>query len=308
MYSLGVFIAAYILDDIYMFCRKRWAIFSNFWMRFSIFNSVLLSIGFTMMAVSFYIRKENDEDDNRAALSGNDIVNVGSALFCIGVTLQLLRPLRWFLFFSHIGPVIVSIVRCLYDFFTITLVFIIILNAFAIGSFSLFKTFDLERQTNSSSRYTMHQQDLVKLKGLVGGFFWRLFDPGSPEYASITKCNPSDKDAESPENCEYVGEKEDLDINDLSVEFSHLMGIFLWAAYQMVTVIILINILIAMMTSTYQRIINDSDRQWKYSKSFYQLDFLRPSSIMPPPFKYSYFSFCHKSDSRITDSCPANTD
>ena len=283
--SLGVFIAAYVLDDIYRIYRKGWTILSNFWTGFSIFNSILLATGFTMMAVSFYIRKAEGEDDNRAALSGNDYVNVGSALFCLGVTLQLLRPLRWFLFFSHIGPVIVSIVRCLHDFFRITLVFIVILKAFAVGSFSLFKTFDLDRFTESRSNYTMHQQDLVKLEGLLGGFFWRLFDPGSPEYASIMRCNPLENNTESSDHCEYEGDN--LDINDLSVEFSHLMGIFLWATYQIVAVIILINILIAMMTSTYQRIINDADREWKFSKSCYQLDFLRPSSIMPPPFKYT---------------------
>ena len=235
------------------------------------------------MTIAYYMRKEEKEDDNRAALSGDHIVNVGSALFCMGVTLQLLRPLRWFLFF-RIGTVIVSIISCLQDFFRIALVYIVILIAFSVGSFALFRPFNLINWSNVTSSYTMHQQDLVSLKGLAGGFFWRLFDPGQPEYASIMRCDPSELDPRMENSCQYEGE--DLKISDLSVEFSHLMGIFMWAAYQIISVIILLNILIAMMTSTYQRIVNDADIEWKYSKSFYQLDFLHPSSTMPPPFKY----------------------
>ena len=274
---------AYCLDDILTIFRKGLAILSTFWTGFYFFNSLLLFTGFSLMAISFKERKDEGLDDNRAALSGNHIVNVGTALFCMGVTLQLLRPLRWFLFFGQIGPVMLSIVKCYKDFFRITVVYLVILNAFAIGSFSLFKTFDLTRNSNITSRYTMRQQDLVELKGLLGGFFWRLFDPGAPEYASITRCDPSLTDESDPSHCAYTGD--DVEITDLSQEFSHLMGLLMWAGYQIVCVILLINILIAMMTSTYQQIINDDYGEWKYSKSFYMLEFIHPSSIMPPPFK-----------------------
>ena len=278
-----MFILSYCLDDIYRIVRKGWANLSTFWTGFSIFNSLLLTTGFIIFALSYKEMKDEGLRDNRAALSGNDPVNIGAALFCMGVTLQLLRPLRWFLFFGQIGPVIVSIVRCLKDFFRITLVYLVILKAFAIGSFSLFKTFDLTRHSNITSSYTMHQQDLVELKGLLEGFFWRLFDPGAPEYASITRCDPSLTDESDPSHCNYTGD--DVEITDLSQEFSHLMGLLMWAGYQIVCVILLINILIAMMTSTYQQIINDDYGEWKYSKSFYMLEFIHPSSIMPPPFK-----------------------
>ena len=88
---------AYCLDDILPIFRKGLAILSTFWTGFYFFNSLLLFTGFSLMAISFKERKDEGLDDNRAALSGNHIVNVGTALFCMGVTLQLLRPLRWFL-------------------------------------------------------------------------------------------------------------------------------------------------------------------------------------------------------------------
>ena len=45
--------------------------------------------------------------------------------------------------------------------------------------------------------------------------------------------------------------------------------------------------------TTYTRIWVDSDRQWKYSKSFYQVQFLFPRSVMPSPFRILYYLVKH---------------
>ena len=243
---------------------------------------MMLAIGYTIMGIGFML----NDDDNRAKLSGNNFVNVGTTIFCFAVIFQLLRPLRWLLFLSSIGPVVVSCLNCLKDFFQVTILYLVILNAFAIGSFSMFKTFDQQNltslaQQNLTLTYFMHQDDFVEFKGLFGGFFWRLFDPGNPDYATINKCNPKEENKNLTDHCEYDGE----DIREVSVEFSHLLGLVMWAIYQIVTVVIVLNILIAMMTTTYTRIYNNADTEWKYSKSFHHLDFLHSSTILPIPFR-----------------------
>ena len=53
-----------------------------------------------------------------------------------------------------------------------------------------------------------------------------------------------------------------------SLEFSHFVGVSFWAVYLGIVAIILINILIALMNTTYTKISADSDIEWKYSKSF----------------------------------------
>ena len=59
----------------------------------------------------------------------------------------------------------------------------------------------------------------------------------------------------------------------------------MWGLYQVIIVIILTNILIAMMTTTYTNISKSADTEWKYSKSFYQVEFLASRAILPPPFR-----------------------
>merc|ERR1719232_936682 len=57
-YVAGVFILSYCLDDIYRIVRKGWANLSTFWTGFSIFNSLLLTTGFSIMAISYKERKD----------------------------------------------------------------------------------------------------------------------------------------------------------------------------------------------------------------------------------------------------------
>ena len=106
--------------------------------------------------------------------------------------------------------------------------------------------------------------------------FWLLFDPGQPDIVSIRKCGLEGF------SC---NKSHELEIGQVSMEFSHLVGHAMWACYQGITVILLINILIAMMNTTFSKIWQAADTAWKYSKSFYQVEFLDSRAILPPPFR-----------------------
>ena len=78
----------------------------------------------------------------------------------------------------------------------------------------------------------------------------------------------------------------------ISHEFSHFMGLLLWFLYQFLLVIILMNILIAMMTTTFTKISETADTQWKYRKSFYQVEFLHSKTITILPTPLRYLTIC----------------
>ena len=83
--------------------------------------------------------------------------------------------------------------------------------------------------------------------------------------------------------------KEPCDIEKVSFQFSHLMGLLMWAGYQGIIVILLINILIAMMNNTFNKISDHADLEWKYSKSCYQAYFLSGYTKIPPPLTVVYY-------------------
>merc|ERR1712110_1088761 len=44
-----------------------------------------------------------------------------------------------------------------------------------------------------------------------------------------------------------------------------------------------------MMNTTFSKIWQAADTAWKYSKSFYQVEFLDSRAILPPPFRFFYY-------------------
>ena len=155
------------------------------------------------------------------------------------------------------------------------------LGAFSTGIFSMYKPFGLRDQSGqklTEHNNVMAEDDLKSLMGLFIAMFWLLFDPGQPDYVAIKKCGIEGF------SCDNTDEK--LQIGQVSLEFSHWIGYAMWACYQGITVILLINILMAMMNTTFSKIWQDADTAWKYSKSFYQVEFLDSRAIFPPPFRY----------------------
>ena len=291
-YITLVFIVSQFIVSLIDLGRRRWQSLSSFWQIYNIVNSIVLGVGGLTAWLAFI----DMEDDNRADLSGNSLVNVGSTIFAVGASMSLLKPLRWFLLNRTLGPVVVCIIKVLKDAFNIFRIFLVVFGAFSITSYFMFKPFYLH-----DKQYKLHQDDLVSLKGLFGAMFWRVFDAGQPQYAAVLRANITDCSKDN------TNKDDEYDINCVSSEFSHLMGMTIWAVYQAITVILLINILIAMMNTTYHRIWESSDTQWKYSKSFYQIQFLFPRAVLPSPFRFVYYIakwiyFCKKRSSETSES------
>ena len=279
--TFAIFIASYLLDDIVGLVVRKGRSFSSFWHFYKFINSSILAVGL----LTYYISFRKLKHDDRSHLSGNHEANIGASIFAVGGTLALLRPLRWLLLFRSFGPLVVCVIKVIRDTAKIFFIYLIVFLAFAIGTYAMFKPFSLRRvqdgdnnnNTNiTNNTYHMQRPDLTSMKGLVGALMWRVFDPGQPEYVTINYCNNT-KANPCPD--------EEIDILKVSVEFSHCVGIILWAFYQVITVILLLNILIAMMNTTFLNIWEHSDMEWKYSKSFYQVEFLSSEAILPPPFR-----------------------
>ena len=129
----------------------------------------------------------------------------------------------------------------------------------------MFKPFSEETNGN----YTLNDTTLTEVYGTFQAMLWRVLDPGEPEMASV-----------------YRNEN---GTSELSLQFSHFMGLTNWAVYQFIIVILLTNILIAMMNTTFMKVSERADLEWKYSKSYYQAYFLSSFTRMPPPIRCLYY-------------------
>ena len=121
--------------------------------------------------------------------------------------------------------------------------------------------------------------------------FWRNIYADGPNKMFIVK--------------NYTWNGTDAPEKDFSLEFSHVMPMAFWGIYQVIVVILMLNLLIAIMNNRFDKVWATSDREWKYSKSFYQViyslhfilqfffisqaQFLSPRAALPSPFTWVYY-------------------
>ena len=142
---------------------------------------------------------------------------------------------------------------------------------FALGLWSMFKPFQNcnvydETQPNTFGNDTLYCIDDDKLtrnqgfRGILSVLFWTIFDGDfSNVEVIVNKDHPDYNNTTRTQG------------NEFSLEFSHLMGLTIFAVYQGLTVILLINLLIAMMNSTYSILWDNADMEWKYSRTYFQV-------------------------------------
>jgi len=275
-YITVIFVVSYFLEDLIDIFGRYRNFFSSFWNTYSLLNHTLFVLG---GCLEFYGFKKMDVDgygDNRAIVSGNHVVNVGATFVSIAASMSFFSTVRFLLLHRKLGPVVVCIIRVLKDTAIIFVLFFIIYVSFAIGTYSMFKPFTLSHNNITVDGFKMKADDLANVKGLFSAMFWRLFDPGENDLASIIKI----------ELVNGTNIKED---GEVSMQFSHFVGLAFWAVYQAILVILLVNIFIAMMNTTYMNVSQHADLEWKYSKSYYQVQFLTPRAVLPPPFRLIYY-------------------
>jgi hypothetical protein len=274
-YTISICIGHFLLEDVLDIVRRKWTYLSSFWGLYSLATNIVLTAG----SLVAYHGLNKAESDFRANVSGNHPLNIGMTLIAYGATMAVLRLVRWFLLNRNIGPVVVCVIRILKDVFYVFGVFLVIYLSFAFGMWFMYKPFTKmggsnQSEGNCTTMFCLKEEMIYQnpgMRGILSLMFWRVFD-GDASTAMVQS-------------------KEEFNNGTMvfSVQFSHIMGLTMWAMYQGLTAILLINILIALMNSTYIKVWKNVDVEWKFSKTFYQEQYLAPRAIFPPPFRWIYY-------------------
>jgi len=136
------------------------------------------------------------------------------------------------------------------------LIFVIIYLSHAVCQWSLYRPFigsaksEEEHLSSPVSNYTLHEESAFNTtRGLFTAFFWIILEPEHATNVMIIR---------------------DWGKGDFSLEFSHFVGQAVWAVYQIIVVILLLNVLIAIMNTRYAEVWERAEKEWKYSKTYYQ--------------------------------------
>ena len=185
--------------------------------------------------------------------SGDDPLSIAVTLISFGAILYCFRTTRWFLLHKRVGPVIICFLCVLKDVIYVFLVWVVVYLSFALGIWLLYKPFQAFGKCDTE--YCVEEKLVVDnqtMQGVLSKMFWIVYEGDGSD--------------------QRIQHKSALNATaEFSKEFSHPVGLSLWAMYQGIVVILLLNILIAMMNNTYMRIWANVDTEWKFAKTHFQV-------------------------------------
>ncbi|XP_030255210.1 short transient receptor potential channel 6 [Sparus aurata] len=171
---------------------------------------------------------------------------ISEGLYAIAVVLSFSRIAYILPANESFGPLQISLGRTVKDIFKFMVIFITVFVAFMVGMFNLYSYY-LGAKYNDA--FTTLEESFKTL-------FWAIF--GLSEVKSV--------------------------VINIDHKFIENIGYVLYGVYNIIMVIVLLNMLIAMFNSSFQEIEDDSDVEWKFARAKLWLSYFEYGGTLPVPF------------------------
>ncbi|KAJ3591267.1 hypothetical protein NHX12_009213 [Muraenolepis orangiensis] len=171
---------------------------------------------------------------------------LSEGLYAVAVVLSFSRIAYILPANESFGPLQISLGRTMKDIFKFMVIFITVFVAFMIGMFILYSYY----------LGAKHNEAFTTVEESFKTLFWAIF--GLSEVRSVV-----------------------LDTNHKFIENT---GYILYGVYNIIMVIVLLNMLIAMFNSSFQEIEDDSDVEWKFARSKLWFSYFEHGNTLPVPF------------------------
>ena len=239
-----------LVDDIINLFRPKHL--QNIWSRISLISRLLLVSGASAVVVSFYsLHAQQKKVLSLANLSGDHPINVGMTLLSFGAGLEFLCLLRWLVFLETTGPIVLCVLKVVGAAFRMVSIYCVLFIVHGVAFWSLYKPFrpDSILQAKNATNYTV-PENMKTQRGMFSTLFWRITFAAGPEMVEVNNT---------------------LSKQPFSMEFSHLMGLVLWGVYQITIVILMLNLLIAVINTSYSELWQNIDQEWKFTRCKFQV-------------------------------------
>ncbi|KAM9359607.1 short transient receptor potential channel 6 [Symphorus nematophorus] len=171
---------------------------------------------------------------------------ISEGLYAIAVVLSFSRIAYILPANESFGPLQISLGRTVKDIFKFMVVFITVFVAFMVGMFNLYSYY----------LGAKHNDAFTTLEESFKTLFWAIF--GLSEVKSV--------------------------VINIDHKFIENIGYVLYGVYNIIMVIVLLNMLIAMFNSSFQEIEDDADVEWKFARAKLWFSYFEHGGSLPVPF------------------------
>ncbi|KAG7243064.1 hypothetical protein INR49_016439 [Caranx melampygus] len=177
---------------------------------------------------------------------------VAEALFAIANIFSSLRLICLFTANSHLGPLQISLGRMLLDILKFLFIYCLVLLAFANGLNQLYFYYETHEENKCKGIRCPEQNNAFSTQSL----FWSVFGLVS---LYVTNVKPRH-------------------------EFTEFVGTTMFGTYNIISLVVLLNMLIAMMNNSYQHIADHADIEWKFARTKLWMSYFEEGGTLPSPF------------------------
>ncbi|XP_076547129.1 short transient receptor potential channel 4 isoform X2 [Osmia lignaria lignaria] len=195
---------------------------------------------------------------------------IAEGIFCLATIMSFLKLLHICQLDYNLGPLQLSLGKMFKDVGKFIILFSIIILAFTSGTCRLYQYYDEMVQTDDESKIKTQQvSSFVSFTAALKTLFWALFCMTPIESADVIIENlPGDAENETIINHHT---------------FTEVIGYFSFAVFTFISVILILNMLIACMSNTLTKVTENVIVEWTFGRTEAYVDYMLTTTL-PPPF------------------------
>ncbi|XP_013790468.1 short transient receptor potential channel 5-like [Limulus polyphemus] len=240
--------------------------FSFIWNWYDLLTHVVFLMTFLFWGKAYLDVQHYPNTEERKAWPSFDATLIHEGLLAIASVMAFGRILYFLQQSATIGPYQISLERMSFDIVSFLSVAFIIILSFATGMTRLYQYYNGMVQIDENKHKKAQLSSFVRFDYSVKTLFWALFGMSPVEAADVIISN--------------------LETGGKTIRhhlFTEGVGHFLYSLYHLIIGIALINVLIAILTTSYQDVVDNADTEWKYSRTRLWLRYINYPSTIPPP-------------------------
>ncbi|KAJ8734114.1 hypothetical protein PYW07_014665 [Mythimna separata] len=245
--------------------------FSKMWNWTEIIMLMLFGFTFVFWILAAIDVAINDEEfSERKYWSQHDPTLLAEGTFCLATIFAFFRLMFLCQLNYHLGPLQVSLGKMTIDIYKYILIFAIIISAFTAGLARFYQYYDGMVYEDEFGMKTVQVSSFTSFTDTLNTLFWALFCMAPLESADVVLENTRD-----PRSLDKFHENRHA--------FTERIGYFCFGCFEVISVIVVLNMLIATMSNTFQRVNDNVDIEWTFGKTEVYIDYMLQTTL-PSPF------------------------
>ncbi|XP_064469381.1 short transient receptor potential channel 4-like [Ornithodoros turicata] len=273
---LVVWVAGYIAEEVIHVTRvgtKRYIKSMWHWYDTVTIFLFLLTFAFWIIAWVDIIQDPSEgKVPPRNEWTSLDPTLIHEAVFALSSVFTVFRLMFFFKESAKLGPLQVSLSCMIVEIFWFMVFCICVMMSFAFGLTRMYEPYSGMKRVDKDGNVVTQSPAFTTFGMAMRTLFFRMLGIAAGNEADVV-----------------VSNKDDGTANDHT--FTQCVGGTLYCVYQLIMLVALINSLIAIVTGTFQKIVDNAELYWKFYRTELWLHYMNEAVVTPSPFLFLQLPF-----------------